>query len=233
MRHRTVAEVMTRGVVAVPPDATFREVVQVLARHGISGVPVVDAEHEVLGVVTEGDLLGRQARTGGITLWELVRHKLYQRKNSGRTAAELMTAPAVTVSSAAPLTIAAATLARSGIKRAPVLDAEHKLVGIVSRRDVLSVYRRDDAELAAEIRSEVLEHAMCLLPEQVSVAVEDGVVTLCGTVERTSAIDVLTALTAAVDGVVAVHPELTAQVDDTRTAPPPPENVGVFSRHKR
>ncbi|MVU78333.1 CBS domain-containing protein [Nocardia sp. ET3-3] len=213
MKHKTVADVMTREVVSVRTDAPFREIVGALAEHGVSGAPVLDAGGRVIGVVSEADLLGRPTRAGGRgreSAWDRLLHRTFAHRTRARTAAELMNSPAVTLTPATRLPEAAATLARYGVKRAPVVDENGEPVGIVSRKDLLRVYLRTDAELAEEVRSEVLDKAMWLVPQEVSVTVRDGVVTLRGTVERQGMVDVITALTAAVDGVVDVCNEITA-----------------------
>jgi CBS domain-containing protein len=230
MAHQRVADVMTRTVITVAPGTPFREIAWTLNRHGISGAPVVDASGRAIGVVTEADLLRRQAHAGGADrgLRHLLRSLVRAPAGAELTAAELMTSPAVTVHVGDRLPSAAAELARHDIKRAPVLNATGKVVGVLSRKDLLSVYLRSDAELAQEIRTEVLVEAMCLSPSAVEVRVADGVVTLTGRVERQSMIDVVIALTAAVDGVVDVRATLTAEVDDTDLPAPTPENIGVL-----
>lgn len=231
MRHTRVADVMTTEVVTVRTDTSFRKIARTLAEHGISGAPVLDTHGRVVGLVSEADLLGRQAHAGGADgpiPWHLLRRRA--RDDAARTAADLMSAPVVTVRAGDRLAAAAATLARHGVKRAPVLDADGELRGIVSRKDLLSVYLRHDADLATEIREEVLTRAMCVPPQQVTIEVRDGVVTLRGKVERQSMIEIITALTGAVDGVVDVHNELVADLDDTHIPPPTPQNVGILHR---
>ncbi|WP_330181396.1 CBS domain-containing protein [Nocardia sp. NBC_01503] len=213
MAHKTVADVMTRDVVSVPEDMPFHEVVRVLAGHNVSGVPVLDRKRRVVGMVSEADLLDRQARLGGapgIKTWISLRRKASARKGVGRTAVELMNHPLVAVGPDTRVSAAAAVLARHGVKRAAVVDPGGVLVGIVSRKDLLTVYLRSDAELADEIRAEVLEKAMWLTPSEVGVDIRNGVVTLRGTVESSGMIEVITALTEAVDGVVGVHNEIVA-----------------------
>lgn len=213
MAHKTVADVMTRDVVSVPEGLPFHEVVRVLAGHNVSGAPVLDQKRRVVGMVSEADLLDRQARHGGmpgIRAWISLRRRPSDRKGAARTAAELMNHPLVAVSPDTRVAAAAAVLARHGVKRAVVVNPGGVLVGIVSRKDLLTVYLRSDAELADEIRAEVLEKAMWLTPSEVSADVRDGVVTLRGTVEGPGMIDVISALTEAVDGVVEVHNEIVA-----------------------
>ncbi len=230
--HERVADVMTRDVVTVHTDTPFDEVVHVLTEHRISGAPVLDPQGRVAGMVTEADLLGRQARAGGAA-GDMVRHLLrrtaFARGGTALTAGDLMTTPAVTVDAGERLPAAAATLARHGIKRAVVVDAGGAPAGILSRKDLLSVYLRSDIDLAAEIRSQVLTQAMSLPPGEVTVDVADGIVTLSGQVERHSMIEIITVLTEAVDGVVGVRTQLTARVEDTHIPRPEPETAGIHS----
>ncbi|MCP9618759.1 CBS domain-containing protein [Nocardia otitidiscaviarum] len=216
MRHKRVADVMTQDVITVPVDMPFHGIVRTMAEHAVSGVPVIDAHRRVVGIVTEADLIGRQAGVAPVSAWQALRRRLFSQRGTGRTAADLMSAPVVTVDAGARLTTAAALMARQHVKRLPVLGPDRVLRGIVSRKDLLSVYRRPDPELAAEVRDEVLRRAMSVPHSAVSVAVDQGVVTLSGTVERGSMIEIIRVLTAAVDGVVDVVTDLTAEVDETR-----------------
>ncbi|MET9492958.1 CBS domain-containing protein [Nocardia sp. NPDC006630] len=233
MRQPHVADVMTPEVVTVRRHAQFHEIVRLLAANHISGVPVLDVAGRVTGMVTEADLMLRHAQAGG-TGPGPVRRRLHRkaitRRLLARTASELMTTPVVTVQATDRLSTAAALLARHGVKQLPVVDADGKLVGIVSRKDVLSIHRRSDADLATEIRADILTRAMCVPPADVSVEVTEGIVSLQGKVERQSMIDIITRLTADVPGVVYVHHELTADFDDTHLPPPEPDNVGILHR---
>lgn len=218
MVHKTVGDVMTRDVIAVGADTPFREIVRTLAVYRFSGVPVVDRQRRVIGMVTEADLLGRQARAGGAVgsaTWHLLRHRAFSRRGTTLTAADLMSTPVETTAPDARLSAAAVMLARYGVKRVPVVDPDGVLVGVISRRDVLSVYLRPDADLAAEIQSEVLQKMMSLAPSQMSVEVDNGIVTLCGKVKRQSQIDIITSLVSAVDGVIDVRGDIAAEIDDT------------------
>ncbi|RDI51147.1 CBS domain-containing protein [Nocardia mexicana] len=213
MLHKTVADVMTRDVVSVRVDTPFKHVIRTLAEHDVSGVPVLDRKRYVVGMISEADLLDRQAYLGGgrrAIAWSVLRRREFARKRDARTAADLMSTPAVTVDVDARVTAAAAVLARGGVKRAAVVDDRGVLVGIVSRKDLLSVYLRSDAELADEIRTEVLEKAVWLAPAEATVEVRNGVVTLRGVVEQRGTIGIVTALTDVVDGVVEVHNEIVA-----------------------
>jgi CBS-domain-containing membrane protein len=136
-------------------------------------------------------------------------------KAAGDSAAELMTAPAVTIGPDATVTEAARLLHRHGIKRLPVVDPAGPLLGIVSRADLLKVFLRSDAEIGQEIRQEVLLRAMWVNPDTVTVKVRDGVVTLTGQLERRSLIPIAVRLVRGLDGVVDVVDRLTFEVDDS------------------
>jgi CBS-domain-containing membrane protein len=136
-------------------------------------------------------------------------------KAAGATAAELMTAPAVTVGPDATVTEAARLLHRHGIKRMPVVDPAGPLLGIVSRADLLKVFLRSDAEIAQEVRQDVLARAMWVDPDTVTVQVRDGVVTLTGQLERRSLIPITVSLVYVLDGVVDVADRLSFELDDS------------------
>jgi CBS-domain-containing membrane protein len=213
-----VKDVMTTPVVTVDPTTSFREIVARLAEHRVSAVPVVDDDNRVLGVVSEADLLLKEEfpePDKDIPLWRTRRHRLERAKAAGDTAAELMSAPAVTVGPDATVTEAARLLHRHGIKRLPVVDPAGPLLGIVSRADLLKVFLRPDAEIAREIRQEVLQRAMWVNPDTVAIEVRDGVVTLTGQLERRSLIPIAVSLVHGLDGVVDVVDRLTFEFDDT------------------
>ncbi|MFF3394726.1 CBS domain-containing protein [Streptomyces sp. NPDC002669] len=197
MKHVKVGDLMTDNVVSVLPETTFREMAKLLAEHGISGLPVVDEDDHVVGVVSGSDLLARRALT----------------------ARELMTAPAVTVHAEEAGADAARLMVRRGVERLPVVDEEERLVGIVTRRDLLCVFLRPDTEIRRRIREEVLADAADPPEDAVDVHVLDGVVTLVGQVRRRSRAVLLLRLAERVEGVVAVVDRLSAREDDTRLTP--------------
>ncbi|MFB7591072.1 CBS domain-containing protein [Streptomyces sp. NPDC056169] len=200
MKHQKVGGLMTDDVVTALPDTSFKELAKLLAEHGISGLPVVDEDDHVVGVVSESDLLARRALV----------------------ARDLMTVPAVTVHAEEPVADAARLMVRRGVERLPVVDEEERLVGIVTRRDLLCVFLRPDPEIRHRIRVDVLVDAMGLPEDAVDVHVLDGVVTLTGRVRRRSRAVVLLRLAERVDGVVAVADRLSVREDDTRLAPSTP-----------
>ncbi|GGS89291.1 hypothetical protein GCM10010222_33510 [Streptomyces tanashiensis] len=194
MKHMKVGGLMTDDVVSAIPAMSFRDAAKILAEHDISGLPVVDDDDHVVGVVSESDLLAHR---------EL-------------TVRDMMTRPAITVHAEETVADAARLMVRRGVERLPVVDEEERLVGIVTRRDLLYVYLRPDAEIRRRIHEDVLSDAMDLPTDAVDVHVLDGVATLAGRVPRRTQARMLVELTERVDGVVAVVDRLSSQEDDTR-----------------
>jgi CBS domain-containing protein len=223
MTHVTVSDVMTTDVVSVREDTPFHEIAAALADCEISAVPVVDADRHVLGVVSEADLLlkfEQGSGTNGSRLFERRAHRDARHKADGRVARDLMTEPAITVPTGTVAKVAARLLESNGIKRMPVVDDFGRLVGIVSRHDLLRLFLRPDAEIRREVALEVLQHLLWIAPSEVRVGVDDGVVTLDGEVEQKSLVAIIVRLVRAVDGVVDVVDHLTYQFDDTTARDP-------------
>ncbi|MFD8008783.1 CBS domain-containing protein [Streptomyces sp. NPDC059762] len=145
------------------------------------------------------------------------------------TARGVMTAPAVTVHAEEAAPDAARLMVRRGVARLPVVDEEERLVGIVTRRDLLRVFLRPDAEIGRRIREELLADAMALPADAVDVHVLDGVVTLEGRLRRRSQTVMLLRLAERVEGVVSVVDRLSARDDDTPLPPPSPRTAHRFS----
>jgi CBS domain-containing protein len=217
MRQWTVADVMTRDVTSVRPEATYREVVDALVDHRVRAVPVVDAQDRVLGVVSEADLLHKVEAVGAgrprTLRWQA---RTAAAKAEAATAAQLMTAPAVTVEPTARIADAARRLEARRVKRMPVVDARGRVVGIVSRRDLLRMHTRPDADVRADIVENVLRHGLWIDPLTVEVDVVDGMVTETGKVETRSVARLVVELSREVAGVVDVVDRLTWEQDDIR-----------------
>ena len=184
---RNVGEVMTREVVEVRRDTSFKEVAGLLDRHRISGLPVVDNDDKVVGVISETDLVRCQAARPADSRARIFRKSALRR--SGRraaavgratTAEELMSTPAVTVHPEQPVADAARVMERHHVDRLPVVDEEDRLIGIATRRDLLRVFLRTDEEICRDVIDSVLTRVMCLPPHTVVVSVRDGMATLQG-----------------------------------------------------
>jgi CBS domain-containing protein len=200
--HSRVRDVMTTSAVTVDRITPYKEIVRLLTEHRISGVPVLSMGRHVAGVVSEGDLIAAQDRnTGGRWRWLTGR-----KEHQGLVASQLMTSPAITIHPDASLATAARLMNAHHLRRLPVVDRDGKLLGIVSRRDLLSVFLRPDAEIAHQVR-EILAEVLPGGPTGVEVAVHNGVVTLTGEPELAAdndLVQVAMRLTRDVDGVVDV-----------------------------
>ncbi len=220
MQHRSVNDVMTHEVVTARPDTPFKEVAALFHRNDITAIPVIDEQGRPLGMVSEADLLRKEAvlpdpegRFPGRWLDANDRARA-----EAETAGGLMTSPAVTARPGWSVPEAARAMDKHRVKRLPVVDEVGRLVGIVSRRDLLEVFLRHDAAIRDEINHDVLGQTLWLAPGDVQVAVHDGVVTLKGRLPRRSLIPITEQLCRAVDGVVAVHHTLDWTEDDTDPA---------------
>jgi CBS domain-containing protein len=205
-----VGELMTRDVITAREDTPLKEVARLLAVGGVSGLPVVDESGRVLGVVSEADILARERGAGRerfdllawLSEWDAV---AAEDKLAARTAGGAMSAPAVTIRAGEPAAKAAAYLVDRGVNRLPVVDEDGRLVGIVSRADLVRAFARDDADLEREIREEVLGRVLSIPLGAVEVKVQDGRVTLTGRVETKELGELLLSLTSRVLGVVEVR----------------------------
>ncbi|MET8908047.1 CBS domain-containing protein [Micromonospora sp. NPDC004551] len=218
MRTWQVGDVMTRDVATVGEETPYRRIVDVLIRRGVSGVPVVDSFHRVLGVVSEADLLHKVEWAGHPDerrVFEGRRRRTAREKAGALVARDLMTAPAVTTHARATLPAAARLMDHEAVKRLPVLDDLGRLVGIVTRSDLLRVHLRTDAEIREEVVREVLRRVLTIRDGLVTVQVRAGEVTLDGRLDRRSAAELAGRLAGQVSGVVAVHNAIGYDVDDT------------------
>lgn len=205
-----VRDVMTTKVVSVTGHAGYKQIAELLHEHELTALPVLTPEGHVAGVVSEADLLRkqeRQERTGWRPSWEM--QPAVRAKTEALTATGLMTSPAVTIRPDALLGTAARLMSQRRIKRLPVVDREGKLIGIVSRADLLRVFLRPDAEIAAEA-SAVLTDVLLADPREARATARDGVVTLAGRLASQDRTEAAVRLTQAINGVVAVTSKLTA-----------------------
>ena len=173
--HALVKDIMTTDVAAVRSDASYREMTALLRSRRVSGLPVVDAEGIVVGVVSETDLLTRALeRQPG--QWPHRKHAT----TAELTARDLMTHPAVTTSPDEPVASVARLMSARKLRRLPVVDAQGHLAGIVTRSDVLSVFSRPDKDIYREITQDVILDGFFTDPARLTVTVKDGIVTMEG-----------------------------------------------------
>jgi CBS domain-containing protein len=205
---RTVQEIMTTRVIWVSKDATFREMTVALREHRVSAFPVVDDDHKVIGVVSEADLLTKEALDGEPGVLTGILHRRDQVKARGIIAGDLMTATVVTVRPQDTVEHAAKLMYDRRVKRLPVTDADGHLVGIISRADVLSVFDRTDSQIHNEITEEVLLGGVLMDLLAFNVTVKDGIVTLSGRPETSETGQEIVRQIWHLQGVVAVRDRL-------------------------
>lgn len=218
MRPWQVRDVMTADVLAVTEDAPYREVVEAVIGRRVSAVPVLDDDRRVCGVVSEADLLRKVELYG-----EPHERRIFQRRGmrTARSKAEavyarkLMTTPAVTTTPDASVVAAAKTMDRYHVKRLPVVDDLGRLVGIVTRGDLLKVHLRPDADIRRDVVEEVLWRVLAVREDIIRVSVTDGVVELAGQLDRRTAVEIAEHLASQVSGVVQVVNRLGFDYDDT------------------
>ena len=223
MRHRAVGSLMAGEVVTVTAPTPSSASADLMDEHRISGLPVVDADDRVVGMLSASDLprprgFERRLRRGG-GRGRLPRAVRRPRKSAahafrgGRTAGEVMSAPAIVVHAEESIAEVARTMAGRGVERLPVVDEENRLVGIVTRRDLLEVFLRPDSSIRLEVVEALPGRASGSSPD-IDVHVLDGVVSLRVSVAHHSDVPLVLRLAWQVDGVVAVVDELTYRIDD-------------------
>lgn len=206
---------MTRDVRTVSPETSLKDVAAILSSQGISGVPVVDGDSRALGVVSEADILRKEqglgGRRGGVLGWLIDREP--DPRLEARSAGEAMTAPALTIEPSRPVSEAARVMVEKGINRLPVVS-HGRVVGIVTRADLVRAFHRSDEEIEREISEDVLLQTLWIDPSKVSISISGGEVSLAGKVETRTQAELVEAYVRRVPGVVDVHSELEWSVDD-------------------
>ncbi|MGI5256106.1 CBS domain-containing protein [Streptomyces angustmyceticus] len=198
MRHRSVADLMTPQAVVVQRGTSFKEIARLLDEYDITAVPVLDEDERPVGVVSEADLLRRQIAKLGAT-----------------TAEAIMTSPAVVARPEWSVVEAAKTMEKRKVKRLPVVDDTGRLIGVISRSDLVQLFLCRDRAIQEEVLEEVLTRTLGVSPSAVTVEVADGTVTLTGTLDHKSLVPIAVRLCESVDGVVEVVDRLGYRRDDT------------------
>lgn len=231
----TVREAMTASVVAVRAATPLKDVARLLVEHRISGLPVVDDDGTVLGVVSEADFLMKEQGAEAVPHRPLAR--LFGESQASRsqlakvaalTAGEAMTAPAVTIEPGRRIIEAAAIMTARGLNRLPVVE-DGRLVGIVTRADLVRAYVTSDDELVRTIREEVLLRTLWLDPVPFDVQVVDGVASIRGRVERRSTAEMIERAVTLVPGIVDVNAAIEWSLDDRQLEPVSIDAVFPFS----
>jgi CBS domain-containing protein len=209
-----VDDVMTRDVVTVDPGASYEQCVGLVRMHGVGALPVV-SQNKVVGIVSLTDLVFKGHRPSARERYEPAKTPT----NGGLTAATLMTSRLVTVFPDTPLSAAVREMFQHGVNRLPVVDRERRLVGILSRSDVLRMFLRSDVSIRREVQSTVVGDMPFIGRGNIFANVHDGVVTLDGEVEPGTLTGVLLRLVASVPGVMGVKSHLKVRHRANRVRP--------------
>ena len=228
-----VEDVMSTGVVTVRPETPLKDVARILTERRISGMPVVGADSKVVGVISEADVLvkesGPTANRGFLVSW------LHDSRKAGdalkleaRLAGDAMTSPAITIAPYRSTAAAAQEMLRHGVNRLPVVR-DGRLIGIVTRADLVRAFARSDQEVVAEVREQV-SFFVSLSDDAadlsgVTVRVDGGEVLLTGRVRRRSTAEALPEHVARIAGVVGVTADVGWREDDSKR-----ERVPLFER---
>lgn len=220
-----VSDVMTAPVSTVSPDAPLKDVARVLIDRGVGGVPVVAADGTILGVVSDADFLVKEQGVHGVQHRRLARllgeseaTRAQLEKVGARTAGQAMTAPAITIEPTRSIHEAAALMTQRNVNRLPVVD-HGRLVGIVSRADLVRAYLRTDEELVEIVREDVLRRILWLDPATFTVEAHDGEVIVRGHVERLSTARMVEEAITMVPGIVSATVDLAWSMDDRDLQP--------------
>ena len=207
--NSTVKDVMSTHVIAVRQNASYKDMAAMLHEQRVSAFPVLDDDNKVIGIVSESDLLAKEALEG--TVPGMLQSVMSQREHaraSAVTAAELMTTPPVTIGPDESVTQAARLMYSRRVKRLPVTSDDGTLIGIVTRADVLSVYSRPDTDIQREITQDLILGMFACDPARFTVTVADGIVTIEGAPETDLVGRDIIDAAGHVEGVVAVRDRL-------------------------
>ncbi len=200
-----VVDLMTTDVIHVAPSTGLKEAARLMFRNRVSGLPVVDGEGRLAGIITEADFLRleveREESDGSV---------------SAETVSDVMTRGVMTVTSDMPLYEAAKIMVVQDIKRLPVVDDDDRLEGIISRADVVSLFTRPDDVIEDEIREDLLRRVLFVDPDDLDVAVKNGIVTFTGEIGTRTEARLLEELARHLDGVMRVDSKVTWRVDDSK-----------------
>lgn len=216
MTHRAIRAVMTAPVATVSLDTPFKTLAAIMAERGLNALPVLDSEGHLAGIVSESDLMRKEEYQDDPEARRPPHSHQHRSRAEGLTAGQVMSSPAITISPDDSIVAAARAFDRAHVSHLVVTEADGTLAGLVTPLDLLKVYLRSDAEIASEIRDEVIASYLGCDPGRAGVTVTDGIVTLAGEVERKSMVPLAERMARSVDGVVDVVNRLAYALDDAR-----------------
>jgi len=212
-----VIDLMTTEVVTIGPDETIKEAARVMVTERVSGLPVIDAEERLIGILTEADFLEQELDKdgGGGGLLGAVFGPA-TRQPDAVTVREVMSSNPITIASDATLSEAARVMATNSVKRLPIIEADGNVVGVLSRADIVAAFARPDELIDDEIREDIAKRVLFVDPESLDISVNDGIVALGGELPTKTDARILEELCRRLEGVVSVDSSLSWKVDDTK-----------------
>ena len=213
-----VAEIMTTEVMTVGPDTGLKVAARTMVEHGVSGLPVIGSDGRIIGIITEADFVAREAGKSTPRYRRLLDAIFGERvpRPIGDTVESVMTHRLIVTHAGTKVAEAARQMTESKVKRLPVVDGEMRIVGIVSRADIMAAFARPDDVIEDQIRNDVIRRVLMLDPALVKVSVRDGVAHLAGDVPTATDSRLLTELSGRLEGVVRVESDVHYEVDDSR-----------------
>lgn len=197
-----VVDLMTTDVITVSIETGIRDAARLMFRNRVSGLPVTSPDGALVGIITEADFLRLEVeRQDGAT-------------DLGETVGEVMSPGVVTTGPETEVYDAAKMMSFQDIKRLPVVDADSRLLGIISRADIVSVFTRPDDVIEDEIREDLIRRVLFIDPDELNVTVTNGVVTFVGEIGTRNEARLLAELASRLDGVLHVESELVWRLDD-------------------
>ena len=210
-------ELMTPDVITIGPDAPLKEAARRMIEARVSGLPVTDDSGALVGIVTEADFVkeeaGRRSAQRARLLRWLHREPVTDDEHWVR---DVMTSHVITLPADADHAEAARVMEHEGIKRIPVVDETGRLIGVISRSDILRAFARPDSEIIRELSDDVIRRVLWIDQKRVKIGCENGNLTLSGQLETRSDAQLLVELAKRLDGVVSVKDRLSWEIDNTK-----------------
>jgi len=209
-----VLDIMSIDVLTVSPEESLKAAARLMVERGVSGLPVVNAEGKLVGIITEADFLEREADRSHRRLLDALMHKP-DTVSEAETVGQVMSTHPVVIYPEASVTEAARVMSHHHVKRLPVVNDEGRLQGIISRGDVVTVFTRPDDVIEDEVREDIIDRVLLLDGDSIDVAVDEGMVKLSGRLPTRTDKRLLEEMVRRVDGVVSMESDVTFEIDDT------------------
>lgn len=209
-----VLDIMSIDVLTASPDDSLKAAARQMVERGVSGLPVVNADGTLVGIITEADFMEREADRAPRGLLDALMHKSGAVVEA-ETVGEVMSTHPIVIYPEASVTEAARVMSHHHVKRLPVVNDEGVLQGIISRGDVVTVFTRPDDVIEDEIREDVIDRVLLLDADSLDVTVTEGVVQLSGTLPTRTDKRLLEEMVRRIDGVVRTESDVGFEIDDT------------------